>query len=88
VPQCIFDAREHSVGTMAVTQTDIDALNRAIASGTRSVTIGGQTVIYNTTESLIKARNDLQAQLSAQNSKASGSRKPKQMLLFQNGRGF
>ncbi len=74
--------------TMAVTQTDIDALNRAIASGTRSVTIGGQTVIYNTTESLIKARNDLQAQLSAQSAQASGTRRPKQTLLFQSGRGF
>lgn len=50
-----------------VTQTDIDNLNAAIASGARSVTIGGQTVTYNTTASLIQARNDLQAQLDAQN---------------------
>jgi|GEM_PF-4940722 len=35
------------------------------ASGAQSVTLGGQTVIYNTTESLIKARNDLWAQLNA-----------------------
>ena len=49
---------------MAVTQADIDSLNVAIASGARSVTLDGQTLIYNTTESLIKARNDLQNQLN------------------------
>lgn len=43
-----------------VTQTDIDNLNAAIATGARSVTIGGQTITYNTTASLIAARNDLQ----------------------------
>jgi len=69
---------------MAVTQTDIDNLNAAIASGTRSVTIGGQTVIYNTTESLIKARDDMTKQLAKQN----GARRPKQTYLFQNGRGY
>lgn len=69
---------------MAVTQTDIDNLNAAIASGTRSVTIGGQTVISNTTESLIKARNDLQDQLNKQNR----VRRKKQTYLFQSGRGY
>jgi hypothetical protein len=69
---------------MAVTQSDIDNLNAAIASGARSVTIGGQTVIYNTTESLIKARNDLQNQLQQQ----SGARRRKQSYLFHAGRGY
>lgn len=69
---------------MAVTQSDIDNLNTAIASGTRSVTIGGQTVIYGTPESLIKARNDLQAQLNKQ----SGVRRKKQSYLFHAGRGY
>lgn len=50
---------------MAITQTDIDNLNAAIASGTRSVTIGGQTITYGTVDALIKARNDLQKQLLA-----------------------
>lgn len=68
---------------MAVTQQDIDNLNAAIAKGVRSVTIGGQTVIYNTTESLIKARNDLQTQLSAQ----SKPRRNKQMRAYYAGRG-
>ncbi len=50
---------------MAVSQSDIDNLNAAIASGTRSVTLGGQTVTYGTIDALIKARNDLQKQLKA-----------------------
>jgi len=69
---------------MAVSQADIDALNKAIASGVRSVTLGGQTVIYNTTESLIKARDNLQAQLNAE----SGKRRSKQTYLYQSGRGY
>lgn len=70
---------------MAVAQSDIDNLNAAIASGARSVTVGGQTLIYNTSTSLIEARNDLQKQLNAQNQAA---RRPKQTYLFQNGRGY
>lgn len=71
-----------------VTQTDIDALTAAIAKGVRSVTVGGQTVIYNTTESLIKARDDMQALLSAQANQAAPQRRHKQVLLFQVDRGF
>ena len=73
--------------TMAVTQADLDNLNAAIASGVRSVTLGGQTVIYNTTESLIKARNDLQAQLAAQNA-AQNAARPRQSYAFYAGRGY
>lgn len=59
---------------MAITQTDIDNLNAAIASGTRSVTIGGQTITYGTVDALIKARNDLQKQLLAGASPRTRSR--------------
>jgi hypothetical protein len=69
---------------MAVSQADIDALNKALASGVRSVTLGGQTIVYNTTESLIKARNDLQNQLNA----AQGKRRSKQTYLYHSGRGY
>lgn len=48
---------------MAVSQTDIDNLNTALASGVRSATVGGQTVTYGTVDALIRARNDLQRQL-------------------------
>jgi len=71
--------------TMAVTQADLDNLNAAIASGVRSTTLGGQSVIFNTTESLIKARNDLAAQLAAQNATAQ---RPRQSYAFYAGRGY
>ena len=70
---------------MAVTQLDIDNLNEAIASGARSVTLGGQTVTYNTTASLIAARNDLQKQLNAAMGKAS---KPRTRQMIYGGRGY
>ena len=70
---------------MAVTQSDIDNLNVAIASGARSATVGGQTLIYNTTDSLITARNDLQNQLNKQ---TRIGRRSRQIQLFQNGRGY
>lgn len=69
---------------MAVTQTDIDNLNAAIAAGTRSVTLGGQTVTYNTTQSLIDARNDLRKELKA----LTRPRRPRQTYAYQNGRGY
>lgn len=59
---------------MAVTQADIDNLNAAIASGTRSVTLGGQTITYGTVDALIRARNDLQRQLDAQSAAPRRSR--------------
>lgn len=71
---------------MAVTQADIDNLNAAIASGTRQVTIGGQTVLYQTTESLIKARDDLQKELNKQ--AAGTTRRSRQLSAYYAGRGY
>lgn len=73
---------------MPVLQSDIDSLNRAIAAGVRSVTIGGQTVVYGTPESLIKARDDMQKQLSAQLAQNKPARRHKQTVLFQADRGY
>lgn len=70
---------------MAVTQADIDNLNAAIASGTRSVTLGGQTVVYNTTASLIEARNDLIKQLNAI---TITKRRPRTRQMIYGGRGY
>lgn len=70
---------------MAVTQADIDELNKAIADGVRSVTIGGKTVIYNTTESLIKARNDMRNELRQQQ---EGEKRSRQMRAYHAGRGY
>jgi len=63
-------------------------LNLAIASGTRSVTLGGQTVIYNTTESLIKARNDLWAQLNALERQQTDRKASRQSYAYHNGREY
>ena len=73
---------------MAVSQADIDALNAAIASGTRQVTIGGQTILYQTTESLIKARDDLAKQLRDQVDSAAGKKRSRQTLAYYAGRGY
>lgn len=72
-------------GCMAVSQADIDALNALIATGARSVTLGEQTVIHNTTESLIKARDDMVRQLAKQNATALRS---KQTYVVHGGRGY
>jgi len=66
-------------------QANVKSLNAAIASGARSVTLGGQTITYNTTASLIVARNDMVAQL---NGALATKRRAKQTYLFQSGRGF
>ena len=71
---------------MAVTQSDIDNLNQAIATGARSVTLGGQTITYNTTQSLTAARNDMRAQLDAQS--PDRKRRHRQTLLYQSGKGY
>ena len=68
---------------MAVTQADIDNLNAAIAAGVRSVTLGGQTVIYGTPESLIKARDDMKKELAAQT-----PTRPRQSYAYYAGRGY
>ncbi|MBQ5558068.1 MAG: hypothetical protein IIT36_05750 [Aeriscardovia sp.] len=73
----------HIGSTMAVTQADIDNLNAAIAAGVRSVTLGGQTVIYGTPESLIQARDDMKKELAAQS-----PQRPRQSYAFYAGRGY
>lgn len=42
---------------MALSQTDLDALDQAIASGTLSVEFNGRKVVYQTTSQLIEARD-------------------------------
>lgn len=74
------------------TQEEIDALkvslatlNACITSGVRSATLGGQTVTYNTTTSLIAARDDVQKQLNAA---VATTRRSRQTYLYQSGRGY
>lgn len=73
---------------MPVTQDQIDTLNQAIADGVRQVTIGDQTTTYNTTDSLIKARNDLQEQFNRQQARETAKRTGTRTKLFYGGRGY
>ena len=69
---------------MAVTQDDIDNLTKAIASGERQVSIGGQQITYRSISDLITARTLLQAELDQQN----GVTRNRQYRLYQSGRGY
>lgn len=74
---------------MATTPTDqVQQLNDLIDDGVRSVTIDGQTTIYNTTDSLIKARNDAQERANAQQARTEGRRVSRRTMLFHGGRGY
>jgi hypothetical protein len=70
---------------MAVSQLDIDNLNAAIAAGARSVTLRGKTIIYNTTDSLIAARNDMQDQFAKQ---SATPRRSRRIQVYFAGRGY
>lgn len=63
---------------MAVTQTDIDRLNEAIATGEKQVVLDGQSITYRSISDLIEARNDLQEQMQ----RAAGKRRPRQFGLY------
>lgn len=69
---------------MAISQTDIDNLNEAIALGERSVRMSdGRSIEYRSVAELIMARDDLQRQLAA-----SQQQRRRQVYLVQGGRGF
>lgn len=80
---------------MAATQLEIDTLksrldglNQAIADGVRQVTLGDQTITYNTTDSLIRARDDVKDQLRKAEKSLAGTRNPNQTQLYFSGRGY
>lgn len=74
---------------MAVSQADIDALNTAIASGERQVTLGGQSITYRSVGELVIARNDLQNQMNiASAATAQIAPRSRRMRLYHGGRGF
>jgi hypothetical protein len=73
---------------MAFTQQDLDNVNAAIVSGERQVVIGGESVLYNTTESMIKARSLILNDLATQAAKDAGRRINRRSLLQYTGRGY
>lgn len=70
---------------MPVLQSDIDALNQALRNGERVVRSDGVLVEYRSIDELIRARDDLTAQMAAENTASPRSR---QAILTHGGRGF
>lgn len=70
------------------TQADVDNLNEAIRTGVRSVTIGGQTTIYNTIESLKAARDDAVRELNAEAEKAATPKNRRQTYAYYDPTGY
>ena len=50
---------------MAYTTADLDRLDRAIASGTLTVEVGGRKITYHDVDALLKARAHVAATLAA-----------------------
>lgn len=73
---------------MTVLQTDIDALTEALATGERLVRKGDKTVEYRSVDEIIRARNILIAQKSAEDALVTGTVRPKQTRLYHGGRGY
>lgn len=49
---------------MAFTQTDLDNLNTAIASGKRRVRLGQREIEYHSIEQMLKARDTIQEEVN------------------------
>lgn len=69
---------------MAFTQSDLDALDKAIASGVRSATIGDETVVYNSFDEMIRARDRVAVALGAVASPGSPARPRFSLATFGN----
>lgn len=73
---------------MAYTQTDLDNVKAAIASGEQSVEVGGRKVVYRSVEELRKARDDIAAELAgAATSTSSSVRRGSFAVRFSTARG-
>jgi hypothetical protein len=73
---------------MAYTQTDLDNVKAAIASGEQSVEVGGRKVVYRSVEELRKARDDIAAELAGASSRGtSGVRRGSFAVRFATARG-
>lgn len=68
---------------MAFTQTDLDAIDAAIASGELTVAHNGRTVTYRSMDDLLKARQRIDDVLKRATGRTRGSFR----VTFQTGRG-
>jgi len=60
---------------MAFTQTQLDAIEVAIASGTLTVEYDGRRITYQSTEALLKARSVIKQALATQAGTGSSGRR-------------
>lgn len=67
---------------MAFTLTQLDALDRAIASGTLTVSYDGKSTTYRSTDDLIKARNLIRSELVAAGAVPAANRGPSTLAVF------
>jgi len=70
----------------ATLRTYVAKLTKAIGSGARSVTLGGQTITYNTTASLIQARDDMVKEIKKQTDAANPVKRSRQSYAVFAGR--
>lgn len=68
---------------MAFTQTDLDAIDAAIASGELTVSHNGRTVTYRSMDDLLKARKRIEDVLN----RSAGTSRGSYRYTFQTGRG-
>lgn len=74
---------------MAFTQTDLDAVNAAVASGELKIEVAGRMVMYRSIDELIKARDIIQAELAATaTANTSSVRRGSYSVRFSTARGF
>lgn len=72
---------------MAFTQTDLDAINAAIATGELTVEMEGRRVTYRSMADLERARSIIQADLGAAGQAAAGARRGALRVTFTTHRG-
>lgn len=72
---------------MAYTQTDLDNVKAAIASGEQSVEVGGRKVVYRSVDELRRARDDIAAELAAGSAVTGGTRRGTFAVRFSTARG-
>ncbi len=72
---------------MAYTQTDLDNVKAAIASGELSVESNGKKVVFRSIDDLLKARDDIAAELATASAVTSGTRRGTFAVRFSTARG-
>lgn len=75
---------------MAFTQSDLDQIDRAIATGELTVEVNGRRVTYRDIDDLILAKKTIEAGLQKQtgSSTIGGTRRGSYRVRFATGRGF